>query len=178
MVFCSHAAVSSFFDFYCFLDSLNWFFLKGFPSPFIVHSRPCFFIWIQFPFLACGFSFTCGILTLIFCFFIWFFFRNDFPNSLIVRSRSCCSFTQWKFFELYLRNCPAMSSDALFRFTFVHTAKLKRSNFLNDFFLSLTAFARVTLFPTLFSQCFLKLICVIRFWSYVTYLTQKMTFEL
>ena len=34
------------------------------------------------------------------------------------------------------------SSDALFSFTFVHTAKLKKSIFLNDFFLSLTAFAR------------------------------------
>ena len=42
-----------------------------------------------------------------------------------------------------------------FRFTFVHTAKLKKSNFLNDFFLSLTAFARVTSFLTRFSQKFL-----------------------
>ena len=42
-----------------------------------------------------------------------------------------------------------VSSDALFRFTFVHTSKLKKSNFLNDFFLSLTSFARVTSFLTL-----------------------------
>ena len=40
------------------------------------------------------------------------------------------------------------------RFTFVHTAKLKKSNFLNDFFLSLTAFARVTSFLTRFSESF------------------------
>ena len=46
------------------------------------------------------------------------------------------------------------SSDALFRFTFVHTAKLKKLNFLNDFFLSLTALARVTSFLTLFSKSF------------------------
>ena len=53
-------------------------------------------------------------------------------------------------------------SDALFRFTFVHKAKLKKSSFLNDFFLSLTEFVRVTSFLTLFSQRF-QLICVIRF---------------
>ena len=41
-----------------------------------------------------------------------------------------------------------------FRFTFVHTAKLKKSNFLNDFFLSLTASARVTSFLTRFSKSF------------------------
>ena len=48
------------------------------------------------------------------------------------------------------------SSDALFRFAFVHTAKLKKSNFLNDFFLSLTAFAGVTSFLTLFSNGILR----------------------
>ena len=37
---------------------------------------------------------------------------------------------------------------------FVHTAKLKKSNFLNDFFLSLTTFARVTSFLTRFSKSF------------------------
>ena len=40
------------------------------------------------------------------------------------------------------------------RFTFVYTAKLKKSKFLNDFFLSLTAFARVTSFLTRFSKIF------------------------
>ena len=48
------------------------------------------------------------------------------------------------------------------RFTFVHTAKLKKSNFLNDLFLSLTAFARVTSFLTRISKSF-WVICVIRF---------------
>ena len=55
-----------------------------------------------------------------------------------------------------------------FRFTFVHTAKLKKSNFVNDFFLLVKALARVTSFLTRFAKSF----CVIRFWSYVTYLTQ------
>ena len=57
---------------------------------------------------------------------------------------------------MYVRTCPAMffvsSSDALFRFTFVHTLKLNNSTSLNDFFLSLTAFARLTSFLTLSSK--------------------------
>ena len=39
--------------------------------------------------------------------FIWFF-RNGFLNSLIVRFRSSFLFSQLKFFELYVRTCPAM----------------------------------------------------------------------
>ena len=45
------------------------------------------------------------------------FFRNGFPNSLIVRSRSSFLFSQRKFFELYVRTCPAMcftSSNKIF----------------------------------------------------------------
>ena len=46
---------------------------------------------------------------------------------------------------MYFRTCPAsfffvLSSDAVFRFTFAHTAKLENSTFLNDFILSLTPF--------------------------------------
>ena len=45
--------------------------------------------------------------------FLFFFafvpvFRNGFPNSLIVRSRSSFLFSQWKFFELHTRTCPTM----------------------------------------------------------------------
>ena len=51
--------------------------------------------------------------TLIFyCFFDFFgsdfFALNGFPNSVIVRSRSSFLFSQWKFFELFVRTCPAM----------------------------------------------------------------------
>ena len=46
------------------------------------------------------------------------------------------------------------SSDALFRFTFVLTAKMKKSNFLND--VSLTAFARMASFLTLFNKRLLR----------------------
>ena len=45
---------------------------------------------------------------LFFKFFLPIFFRNGFPNSLIVRSRSSFLFSQWKFIELHVRTCPAM----------------------------------------------------------------------
>ena len=108
MVFCSHAAISLQFFFYCFFDFLDRiFFLNGFPNPFVVHSRPIFFVWTKFPFLANGFLFTCGIFALIFSFFIYFF-RNGFISSLIVRSRSSFLFSHWKFCELFVSTCPAM----------------------------------------------------------------------
>ena len=50
-------------------------------------------------------------LTLIFCFFDFLdriFFLNGFSNPFIVHSRSSFLFSQWKFFELYVRTCPAM----------------------------------------------------------------------
>ena len=69
------------------------------------------------------FFFTCGNLTLSFWFVLFFrsdFFRNGFPNSLIVRSRSNFLCSQWKFFELYVRTCPGMFfllRRTFFRFT-------------------------------------------------------------
>ena len=92
------------------------FYLNGFPNPFIVHSRNSFFlIELNYFFLQVFFVlFTCGILTMSFCFFSTFisnFLRNGFPKSLEVRSRSRFSFSQWKFFELYIRKCPAMFSS-------------------------------------------------------------------
>ena len=74
-------------------------------------------------------------------------------------------FLLWQFFELVFYSCEVVSwvelcccalgfffvsaSDALFCFIFLHTAKLTTANLLNNFFLSLTAFARVTSFLTL-----------------------------
>ena len=46
-----------------------------------------------------------------YCFFDFLdrsFFLNGFPNPFIVRSRSNFLFSQWKFFELYVRTFPAM----------------------------------------------------------------------
>ena len=79
-----------------------------------------------------------------------------------VFSRSSFLFSLWQF-ELFARTCTAMfvfSSGALFRFTFVHTAKLKKSIFLNDFFLSLTAFFVRDVISLSLSQA--KVFCVIR----------------
>ena len=67
--------------------------------------------WTKIRFLASGFLFTCGNFTLIFTVFSIFgsiFFLNGFANPLIVRSRFSFLFSQWKFFELYVRTCPAM----------------------------------------------------------------------
>ena len=111
LITCGHF----FFIFYCF--SIFWircFFLNGFSISFIVHSMTSFFVWTKISFLAYGF-FTCGILTLIFCFFFFAFFINVVPNSLIICSMSSVLLSPWKFFELYVRTCPAMF---LIRFTF------------------------------------------------------------
>ena len=46
-----------------------------------------------------------------FCFFGFLdriFFLNCLPNPFIVLSRSSFLFSQWNFFELYVRTCPAM----------------------------------------------------------------------
>ena len=130
--FCSHAAISLWFLLF-FRFFRSDFFLNSFPNPFIVHSGPIFFILTKLTFLASCFLFTYGILILILFFLnflLWVFFRNGFPSAHIDHSRSNFLFSHWKLFELYVRTCPAMFfvslSNALFRFTFVHTAKLSQ----------------------------------------------------
>ena len=46
----------------------------------------------------------------LYCFFDFFGldFLNGFPNPFIVRFWSNFLFSQWNFFELYVRTCPAM----------------------------------------------------------------------
>ena len=115
-------------------------------------------VWAKIRFLASGFFCSHAAISLRFLLFFQFFwsdfFLNGFPNPFILRSRSSFLFSQWKFFELYVRTCPAMFFCFVvwrsFFVLLVHIAKLKKSNFLNDFFLSLTAFARVTSFLTRF----------------------------
>ena len=78
----------------------------------------------------------------IFCFFYFFdliFFRNDFPNSLIVSSRSSLLFSQRKFFELDARTCPAMffySLYLLITFFVLHKSRFLRvtSDLLHSLF--------------------------------------------
>ena len=90
-------------------------------------------VWTKIRFLASGFLFTCGNFTLIFTIFFNFldriFFLNGFSNPFIVRSRSSFLFSQWKFFELYVRTCPAM-----FFLRSVHTFSwFLKSNWSGDF---------------------------------------------
>ena len=81
-------------DFYFFFNFFGSnFFLNGFPNPFTAHSMPSFLFDLKFHFSLVVFLFTCGILTLIFCFFFIFwsdYLKNGFLNSLIVHSRSSC----------------------------------------------------------------------------------------
>ena len=68
-------------------------------------------IWLKVRFLAYDSLFTCGNSTLSFAVFQFFgsnFFLNGFPNPFIVRSRSSFLFSQWNYFELYIRTCLAM----------------------------------------------------------------------
>ena len=108
MVFCSHFHS----DFYCFFDFLDRiFFLNSFSNPFTAHSGPSFLLESKLHISLVVFVLPSSILALIFCFFFVFlliFLRNRFPNSLIVRSRSSSLLSQWKFFELYVRTCPAI----------------------------------------------------------------------
>ena len=92
VVFCSHAAISLWI-LLCFLFFGSDFFLDGFLNPFTAHFRPSFLFELNFHLSLVVFLFSCGILTLFFCFFFYFlvwFFKNGFLNSLIVQSRSSC----------------------------------------------------------------------------------------
>ena len=68
-------------------------------------------VWTKIRFLASGFvhmrHFRFDFYSFS-IFWIGFFFLNGFPNPFIVRSWSSFLFSQWKFFELYVRTCPAM----------------------------------------------------------------------
>ena len=98
--FCSHAAISLWFLlFFRFFGSD--FFLIGFPNPFTAHSRPSFLFELNFHFSLVIFLFTCGILTLIFCLFVYFLcFCSDFLKMVFsIHSYSILGlvflFSQW-----------------------------------------------------------------------------------
>ena len=80
---------------------------------FPIHSQlilDLVFVWIKFSFLASGFFVHMRHFDIDFPFSLFlsdFFFKNVFFNSL-VHSRSSFSVSQWKFFELYVKTCPAM----------------------------------------------------------------------
>ena len=79
------------FDFLLFFRFLDRIFSKVFPNPFIVHSRPSFLFERSFHFSLVVFCSHAAFLhrfSVVFYFFDLIFFRNGFPNSPIVRSRS------------------------------------------------------------------------------------------
>ena len=79
-----------------FLDRI--FFLNGFPNPFIVHSRPRFFLLNQISFSRSWFSVYMRDFGLDFLFLISFLSdvleMVHFPYSFIVRSRFSFLFSQ------------------------------------------------------------------------------------
>ena len=124
--------------FYCFFfDFLDRLFCKWFPNPFTAHSRPNFFVWIKFKFLASGFFVHMRHLDIDFWFFSYFFDLIFIKMIFSIHSWSILSlvflFSQWKFFELYVRTCPAMffvsSSDALFSFYICSHSKAEKVKF-------------------------------------------------
>ena len=93
--------------------SIYWsdFFLNGFPNPLIVNSSPSFLFEPNFYFSLVVFASNMGNSLWFLLFFRIFgsdLFLNGDPNSLLVHFRSSFLFSQWKFFELYVRICPAM----------------------------------------------------------------------
>ena len=93
-----------------FFEFLNQiFFLNCFPNPFIAHSGPSFLFEpnFNFPLLFCwhvAFLYWFSVFLLFWSDFFkkWFseFTHSSFPSSFL--------FSQQKFFELYIRTCPAM----------------------------------------------------------------------
>ena len=100
-------------------------------------------VWTKIGFLASGFLYAA--ISLWFLLFFRFFgsdlILNGFPNPFIVRFRSSFLFSQWKFFELYVRTCPAMffvsSSEALFSFYICSDSKAEKVKY-SEWLLPLT----------------------------------------
>ena len=108
-------------------------------------------VWTKIRFLASGFLFTRGNFTLILFFFDFLdcFFLNGFLNPFMVRSRSSFLFSQWKFFELYVR------------FAIFVTTLWRHNHFKSAF----CSFVHATS-----TRAWLN------FWSHLTYLTLKNDF--
>ena len=112
--------------------------------------------------------------SVFFYFFYLIFFRNGFPNSLIVRSRSGFLFSKWKFFELYVRTCLLC-----FYFVAIFVTTIWRHNHFKSAFCSfvhpISTEVRVwrqffVLSGASFSFAWLNS------WSHLTYLTRKNDF--
>ena len=113
--------------FYCFFFRfLDRIFSKWFSQSIHSSFTASFSFELNFLFSLVVLLFTCGILTLFFfvffSYFLIWFFKNRFLNSLLVHSRSSFLLSQWKFFELYVRTCPAMFFTSSNFFSLYHFA--------------------------------------------------------
>ena len=111
------------------VERKKWFWgVKLFRSNFkVVREKD---VWTKFRFHAIGFRFTCGIgLRILKFFYFYSIFLNCFPNIFIVHYRSSFFVNSMKNFWILGQDLSCYVfvsySDALFRFTFVYTAKLK-----------------------------------------------------
>ena len=121
-------------------------------------------VWTKIRFLASGFFSHTAISLWFLQFFRLFgsnFFLNGFHNPFIVRSWS--SFSQWKFFELYVRTCPAV----FFYFVTIFVTIIWRHNHFKSAFCSfvhaISTEVRVTSFVALSGASFFLFIRVIKF---------------
>ena len=133
-------------------------------------------VWTKIRLIGGGFLFTCGNFTLIFTVFSIFGsdFLNGFSNPFVVLSRSSFVFSQWKFFELYVRTCPAM-------FFFISSSWfLLRPYDVTATFCSFVHAISTELhvwrhFSLLVERVFCSF-AWLNFWSHLTYLTLKNDF--
>ena len=106
---------------------------------------------------------------LFFRFFGSIFLLNGFTNPFIIRCRSSFLFSQWKFFELYVRTCPAM----FFYFVMIFVTTIWRhSHFLFIRLCNINWNECLTSFFALSGESFVHA-RDLNFWSHLTYLTQK-----
>ena len=104
------------------------------------------------------------------------FFLNGFPYPFIVRSRSSFLFSQWNFFELYVRTCPAM----FLYFVAIFVTTIWRHNHFKSAFCSfvhaIPSELRAWRHFSLLVASFICSLAWLNFWSHVTYLTLKNDF--
>ena len=145
VVFYSHAAISLWFLlFFRFFGSD--FFLNGFLNPFTAHSRPRILFELNFHFSLVVFfvhrwHFDIDFFFVFFLLFDLIFLKMVFSIHSLSILGLVFLFSQWKFFELYVRTCPAMffvsSSDALLSFYICSHSKAEKVKF-SEWLLPLT----------------------------------------
>ena len=161
---------------------LDWiFFLYYCSNPFRVHFRPSFLFDPNFHFslvVFCSHAAFWPWFSVFYFYFLIFFYRNGFLISLIFRFKSSFLFNQRKFFELYVLLWFFCFVDwRSFSFYICSHSKAESQIFwtLLALFNGFCAGDVISLSLSLSLSLSSRNFCVIRCWSYVTYLS-KMTF--